>query len=407
MAWRSKALAGLLLGLALAPAGGAQAQVSDDVVRIGVMTDMSGPYAAWAGPGSAVAAQMAAEDFGGAVLGRKIEVIAADHQNKADIGANLARQWFDVGGVDMLIDVPNSAVALAIQEIAKQKNRVFIDTGAATTELTGAQCSPVGIHWVSDSYALSHGTAKGVVKAGGTSWFFLTVDYAGGHVLEKDASAAIEASGGTVLGKARHPLNTADFSSFLLQAQASGAKVVALANAGTDTINAIKQAAEFGLQQSGQSLVGLFVNINDIKALGLPVAAGTLLTEAYYWDMNDETRAFARRFEARQKAMPSQYQAGIHSAVTHYLKAIAAAGTDEARAVVAKMRELPVDDFFAKGGRLREDGRMVHDMYLMQVKKPEESKGEWDLYKPVQVIPAAEAFRPLAESKCPLVAAKQ
>jgi branched-chain amino acid transport system substrate-binding protein len=398
-----KAAAFAVAAALTAVGAGASAQVSDDVVRVAILTDMTGPYSGWAGSGSVLAAQMAAEDFGGTVLGKKIEIVSADHQNKADVGANLARQWFDVGGVDMLIDVPNSAVALAVQEIAKQKNRVFINTGASTTELTGAQCSPVGIHWVSDAYALSHGTARSVVKGGGTSWFFLTVDYAGGYILESNATAAVEASGGKVVGKVRHPLNTADFSSFLLQAQASGAKVVGLANAGADTINAVKQAGEFGLQAAGQSLVGMFVNINDIKALGLPVSAGTLVTEAYYWDMNDETRAFAKRFQERHNAPPSQYQAGDYSAISHYLKAVKAAGTDEAKAVVAKMRELPVDDFFAKGGKVREDGRMVHDMYLMQVKKPEESRGEWDLYKTVQTIPAAEAFRPLAETACPLV----
>ena len=399
-----KRIAACLFGTALvAWASGGVAQVSDDVVRIGVLSDMSGPYQDWAGPGAVVAVQMAVEDFGGTVLGKKIDVISADHQNKADIGSTLTRQWFDVGGVDMVIDVPNSAVALAVQEIAKQKNRIFINTGAATTELTGAQCSPTGIHWVSDAYALSYGTARGMVKAGKDTWFFLTVDYAGGYSVEANATAAIEASGGKVLGKVRHPLNTGDFSSFLLQAQASGAKVVALASAGTDTITAIKQAAEFGLQKGGQNLVGIFVNINDIKALGPAAAAGTLGTEAYYWDMNDATRAFAKRFQQRHKKVPSQYQAGDYSAVMHYLKAIKAAGTDEAKAVMAKMREMPVDDFFAPGGRLREDGRMVHDMYVVQVKTAEESKSEWDLYKVVQTIPAAEAFRPLSESACPLV----
>ena len=386
-----------------AAAPGANAQVSDDVVRIGVLTDMSGPYQDWAGAGSVAAVQMAVEDFGGTVLGKKIEVVAADHQNKADVGANLARQWFDVAGVDMVIDVPNSAVALAIQELAKQKNRIFINTGAATTELTGGQCSPTGIHWVSDAYALSFGTARSIVKSGKDTWFFVTLDAAGGISVETNATAAIEGSGGKLLGRVRHPLNTPDFSSFLLQAQASGAKVIALANAGADTINAVKQAAEFGLQKAGQSLVNVFININDIKALGPAIAGGTMGTEAYYWDMNEDTRAFAKRFEKKHRGMPSQYQAGDYSAVAHYLKAIQAAGTDEAKAVMAKMRELPVDDFFARGGRVREDGRMVHDMYLVQVKSPQESKGEWDLYKVVQTIPAAEAFRPLAESTCPLV----
>lgn len=388
--------------LAAAVASAAQAQLSDDAVRIGVLTDMSGPYQDWAGSGSVDAVRMAVEDFGGTVLGKKIEVFSADHQNKADVGANLVRQWFDTDGVDMVIGVPNSAVALAVQELAKQKGRIFINTGAATTELTGKQCSPTGMHWVSDAYALSYGTARSMVKAGDDTWFFLTVDYAGGYSIENNGTAAIEASGGKVIGKVRHPLNTGDFSSFLLQAQASGAKVVALANAGSDTINAVKQAGEFGLQSAGQKLVGVFLNINDVKALG-PVAAGTIATEAWYWDQDDDSRAFAQRFEARNGKKPSQYQAGDWSAVNHYLKAIQAAGSDEGLAVMAKMRELPVDDFFTSGGKLREDGRMVHDMYVMQVKTQDESKGNWDVYKRVQTIPAAEAFRPLAESECPLV----
>ena len=398
-----KTAAACLFGAALAGvASVANAQVSDDVVRIAVLTDMSGPYQDWAGPGSVAAVQMAVEDFGGTVLGKKIEVVFADHQNKADVGANLTRQWFDIGGVDMVIDVPNSAVALAVQELARQKNRIFINSGAATTELTGAQCSPTGIHWVSDAYALSYGTAKGMVKAGDDTWFFITLDAAGGHSVEANAAAAIEANGGKLLGKVRFPLNNPDFSSFLVQAQGSKAKVVALASAGSDTINAIKQAAEFGLHKS-QKLVGVFITSNDVKALGPAIAGGTLGTEAYYWDMNDDTRAFAKRFEKKHKGMPSQYQAGDYSATAHYLKAVQAAGTDEAKAVMAKMRELPVDDFFARGGRLREDGRMVHDMYVVQVKTAQESKGEWDLYKIVQTIPAAEAFRPLTESTCPLV----
>ena len=388
--------------LAAAVASAAQAQLSDDAVRIGVLTDMSGPYQDWAGSGSVDAVRMAVEDFGGTVLGKKIEVFSADHQNKADVGANLVRQWFDTDGVDMVIGVPNSAVALAVQELAKQKGRIFINTGAATTELTGKQCSPTGMHWVSDAYALSYGTARSMVKAGDDTWFFLTVDYAGGYSIENNGTAAIEASGGKVIGKVRHPLNTGDFSSFPLQAQASGAKVVALANAGSDTINAVKQAGEFGLQSAGQKLVGVFLNINDVKALG-PVAAGTIATEAWYWDQDDDSRAFAQRFEARNGKKPSQYQAGDWSAVNHYLKAIQAAGSDEGLAVMAKMRELPVDDFFTSGGKLREDGRMVHDMYVMQVKTQDESKGNWDVYKRVQTIPAAEAFRPLAESECPLV----
>jgi branched-chain amino acid transport system substrate-binding protein len=396
-------LVGVAFALAVFVAGAAHAQVSDNVVKIGVLNDMAGPYADFAGPGSVVAARMAVEDFGGQVLGKPIEVIAADHQNKPDNGAAIARRWFDVEHVDMAIDMPNSAVALVVQQIAREAHRVSINLSAASTDLTGKACSPTGMHWVSDSYANSHGTTLAVVKQGGDTWFFITVDYEGGYANEREAQKVLDQTGGKLVGRVRHPINAADFSSYLVQAQNSGAKIVALANGGSDTVNAIKQAAEFGLTSHGQKLVGMFVNITDIHALGLPAAQGLILTEGWYWDHDEESRAFAKRFLARHKAMPTQYQAGAYSAVTHYLKAIQAAGTDQADAVVAKMRETPVNDMFAKGGVLREDGRMVHDMLLMQVKKPSESSGEWDVYKILATIPGGEAFRSLGDSACPLV----
>lgn len=382
---------------------GALAQVSDDVVKIGVLTDLSGPYADFGGPGSVAAAQLAIEDAGGKVLGKPIELLSADHQNKADVGSALTRQWFDVDKVDAVFDVPNSGVALAVQQVAKQFGRIFVNSGAATTELTGAQCSPTGFHWTSDSYALARGTARAVVKQGLTKWFFVTVDFAGGAALQKDAEAQLARDGATVLGGVRHPLNSPDFSSYMLQAQASKAQVVALANGGNDTVNSIKSASEFGLVQGGQKLVSMFFNIGDVHSLGLKAAQGLTFTEAFYWDLNDETRAFSKRFFARRNAMPSQYQAGVYSGVAHYLKAIRLAGTDEPKAVAAKMRELPVEDFFAHGGVVRQDGRMVHDVYLMEVKKPEQSKGDWDVYNLLATIPGAEAFRPLADGNCPLV----
>jgi branched-chain amino acid transport system substrate-binding protein len=403
------ALAAAAALLALASTVPARAQqggvvVSDEVVRVGVLTDLSGPYADFAGPGSVLAARLAAEDHGGRALGRPVEVIGGDHQNKPDVGGALARRWIDTERVDMIADMPNSAVALAVQQIGRERNRIVINASAASTELTGRQCSPVGFHWVSDSYALSSGTTRAVMGQGGRSWFLMTVDYEGGYALERGVEAVVNAEGGRVLGRVRHPLNAGDFSSFLLQAQASRAQVVALSNAGTDTINAIKQAGEFGLTRQGQRLVGMFVNINDVKALGLATAQGVVATEAWYWDRDEESRAFARRFAERHRgAMPSQYQAGVYSAVRHYLKAVEAAGTDEAMAVAAKMRELPVDDVFTRDGRVREDGRHVHDMHLVEVKRPEESRGPWDLYRILSTIPAEQAFRPLAEGGCPLV----
>lgn len=400
----SRLIAGAIaLALALVPQA-PRAQVSDDVVRVGVLTDLSGPYADFAGPGSVLAARMAAEDHGGRALGRPIEVVGGDHQNKPDVGAALARRWIDTDRVDMIIDMPNSAVALAVQQVGRERSRIIINTSAVTTELTGRQCSPVGFHWVLDSYALSSGITRAVMQQGGRSWYYLTVDYEGGYANERGSEAVVTAEGGRVLGRARHPLNTADFSSFLLQAQSSRAQVIALANGGTDTVNAIKQAGEFGLTRQGQRLVGFFVNTTDIKALGLQVAQGVVLVDGWYWDQDEDSRAFARRFAERHRgAMPTQYQAGVYSGVRHWLKAIEAAGTDEAMAVAAKMRELPVDDMFARGGRVRADGRHVHDVHLMEVKKPGESHAPWDLYRILSTVPGDQAFRPLNEGGCPLV----
>jgi branched-chain amino acid transport system substrate-binding protein len=383
----------------------AQAQISDGVVKIGVLNDMSSVYADSTGRGSFIAAQMAAADFGGKVAGMPIEVISADHQNKPDIGSSIARRWFDQEQVDMVADVPTSSVALAVQQIAKEKNRVLIVSGGGTSDLTGTACSPTGLHWTYDTYALSHVSAQAAVKQGFDTWSFITADYAFGHALERDAVAEVKRSGGKVLNTIRAPFGASDFSSFLLQAQGTGSKVIGLANAGGDTQTAIKQAHEFGIVKGGQRLLGLLTNIDDVHSLGLDAAQGLLLTTAFYWDKDDETRAFSKRFIEQYKLMPTMHQAGTYSLVTHYLKAIQAVGTDEAKAVVAKMREMPVNDMFAKNGRVREDGRMVHDMYLMQVKTPAESNGEWDLYKHLATVPGDEAFRPTAEGGCPLVAA--
>jgi branched-chain amino acid transport system substrate-binding protein len=367
-------IAALAAAIALAAAP-ASAQISDGVVKIGVLNDQSGLYADLAGPGSAVAARMAAEGFGGTVLGKPIEVVVADHQNKADIGAAIARQWFDEDHVDMVIDFANSSVALAVEQLAKEKNRIAIATAVGTTDFTGKSCTPNEASWLYDSYALTTSLARQMLKQGLDTWFFVTVDYAFGHSLEADTTRAVMNGGGKVLGEVRHPLNTADFSSYLLQAKASGAKVVALANGGGDMINATKQAHEFGLVEGGQSLVSLLVFITDVNSLGLQAAQGLTFVTGFYWDRDEESRAFAKRFLARHKAIPTMVHASVYSAVTHYLRAVKAAGSDEALTVMAKMRELPVDDFYARGARLRIDGRLVHDMYLAQVKKPSESKG--------------------------------
>ena len=392
------ALAAVCLG---APA--AQAQISDYVVRIGVLNDQSSLYADAGGPGTVTAARMAVEDAGGTVLGKPVEVVFADHQNKADIGANIARQWFDTGGVDMAIGFDNSAVALAVEQLAAEHNRIAIAGAVGSTAFTGKSCTATEASWIYDSYALTTSLARSIVAEGRDTWFFITVDYTFGHSLEADATSAVKAAGGKVLGSVRHPLNTSDFSSYLLQAQASGAKVVAFANGGGDMINATKQANEFGLMKN-QTMVSLLVTIADVHSMELKAAQGLKFVTAFYWDRNEETRAWSKRFFARQGRMPTMAQASAYSAVRHYIGAIAAAGTDEAKAVMAKMREMPVNDFYAKNGRLREDGRMVHDMYFAQVKKPSESTGPWDYYNMLGVIPGDQAFRSLADGGCPLVA---
>ena len=386
----------------LAPLAQSQAQTPQPF-RIGAMVDMSGVYSAHGGPGMVTAVQMAVEDFGGKVLGRPIEVLSANYQNKVDIAAARAREWYDRDDVQMIIESTDSAAALALQRLGVEKKRITLFAGSASSALTNAECSPYGVHYVYDTYALSHGTGIAITKAGGDSWFFITADYAFGHALEKDTADVVVQNGGKVLGQVRAPLNTPDFSSFLLQAQASKAKVVGLANAGTDTQNSVRQANEFGITQGGQKLATLLVFLHDIKGLGLQAAQGLQFTDGYYWDYNDETRAFAKKFYERHKGMPSMVQAGAYSATMHYLKAITAAGTAEPDAVMAKMRATPVNDFFAKNGVIRADGRMVHDMYLAEAKKPSESKGEWDLLKINAVIPGDQAYRPLSESVCPLV----
>jgi branched-chain amino acid transport system substrate-binding protein len=381
------------------------AQYTDGVIKIGVLTDMSGLFADTTGPGSVVAAKMAVQDFGGSVKGIKVEVISADHQNKADLGSSIARSWFDVEKVDVIVAGGSSAVALAVSEVARQKNRVLLASDGATSDLTGPKCNANTIQWVYDTWNLANGTGKATVKSGGDTWFFLTADYAFGQALERDTSAVVEANGGRVLGKVRHPLNNNDFSSFLLQAQSSRAKVIGLANAGGDTVNSIKQAAEFGITRSGQSLAGLLVFASDVAALGLPAAQGLLLTETWYWDMNDSNRAWTKRWKAeRGDKFPTMIHAGVYSSTMHYLKAVERLGSDgDGRVVVAKMKEMPTDDPLFGRGTVRVDGRKMHDAYLFEVKKPEESKYFGDFYKLRATIPAAEAFRPLKEGGCPLV----
>jgi branched-chain amino acid transport system substrate-binding protein len=387
----------------LALAVPASAEISGDVVKIGVLNDMSSLYADLSGAGSAEAARMAIADFGGTVNGKKIELISADHQNKPDVGSAIANQWFDNDGVDAIVDVPTSSVALAVQQITRNKGKVFLISGAASSDLTGKACSPTSVHWTYDTVALANGTGTAVVKAGGDTWFFLTADYAFGHALERDTAKIVEANGGKVLGKVRAPLNTADFSSFLLQAQASKAKIIGLANAGGDTINSIKQAGEFGIVEGGQKLAGLLVFITDVHSLGLQAAHGLQLTEAFYWDQNDQTRAWSKRFFEKMKRQPSMIQAGVYGAVTHYLNAIRASGSDDGLTVVKEMKATPVNDFMTKNGKIREDGRLVRDMYLFEVKAPSESKGAWDYYKQIAVIPGEEAFKLPGPNECPLV----
>jgi branched-chain amino acid transport system substrate-binding protein len=382
----------------------AHAQISDGVIKIGVMNDMSSLYADIGGPGSVIAARMAVEDFGAAKKGMKVELVSADHQNKPDVGSTIARQWYDVDRVDAIFDVPTSSVALAINQITRDKGKAFLVTGAATSDLTGKACSPNTIHWLYDTWMLANGTGSAIVKTGGDSWFFLTADYAFGHALERDTEAVVLKNGGKVLGKVRHPLNTQDFSSFLLQAQASKAKIIGLANAGGDTINSIKQAAEFGIVQRGQNLAGLLVFITDVHGLGLQNAQGLIFTEAWYWDLNEPSRAWAKRFAARNNGVyPSMDHAGVYSAVLHYLKAVEAGKTDDGTKVIAKMKEMPTDDPLFGKGRIRQDGRKLHDAYLFEVKKPEESKYPYDYYKVRATIPAEQAFRPEKDGGCPLV----
>lgn len=381
----------------------APAQTSADVVRLGVLDDMSGPYAENSGPGDVLAVEMAVADFGGKVLGRPIEIISGDLQNKVDVGLALAREWYDTKQVTAIFGLGNSAVALAVQKLAQEKDRINISTVAATEELSGKACSPNGAQWVYDTYSLSKGAVAALLKQGADTWYFITADYAFGHSLEASASVFVKAGGGTVLGAVRHPVGTQDFSSFILQAQASKAKVVAFANAGADTVNGIKEAAEFGLAQGGQRLVGLLMQDTEIHALGLQTAQGLQFVEAFYWDQNDETRAFSKRFQEKHGKPPTEVQAGTYGAAMHYLKAARAAGTLEAKAVMARMKAMPIDDFMTKNGHIREDGRVIRDMYLLQAKKPSELAGEWDLVKVIATIPGDEAFRPLTESQCPLL----
>jgi branched-chain amino acid transport system substrate-binding protein len=399
------AATGLAVVAAMFAGAAAQAQYTDGMIKIGVLNDMSGLYADLAGSGSVFAARQAVEDFGAAQKGLKVEVVSADHQNKPDVGSSIARAWIDRDKVDVIVDVPTSSVALAVSDVVKEKNKVFLASGPAASDLTGPKCSPNTVHWTYDTWALANGTGKAIVKSGGSTWFFLTADYAFGHALERDTSAVVEANGGKVLGKVRHPLNSNDFSSFLLQAQASKAKIIGLANAGGDTINSIKQASEFGIVKGGQNLAGLLVFITDVNSLGLETAQGLILTEAWYWDMNDNNRAFAKKFAAAQGGKyPTMVQAGVYAAVLHYLKAVEALKSDaDGKAVVDKMKEMPTDDALFGKGSIRADGRKIHDMYLFEVKKPAEPKYPWDYYKLRATIPAAEAFRPLKEGGCPLV----
>ena len=399
-------ISALLLGAALTvAAGGALAQ--DKTVKIGVLTDNSGLYSDLGGAGSTVAAQMAIEDSGLAAKGWKLDLISADHQNKPDIATTIARQWVDVEKVDIFMDVLNSGVALAVNNLVKEKNSIMINTGAATSDLTNAQCTPNTVHWVYDTYMLANSTGQALVKAGGDTWYFLTADYAFGHALERDTTAVVVKSGGKVIGTVKHPLNSSDFSSFLLQAQASKAKIVGMANAGGDTTNTIKQASEFGIVAGGQKLAGLLLFITDVHSLGLKVAQGLSFTETFYWDQNDDTRAFSKRFSERMKnkAMPSMVQAGVYSGLLHYFKSLEAMGGNphDGAKVVAKMKELPTDDKLFGKGSIRADGRKIHPAYLFEVKKPSESKGPWDYYKLIGTTPGDQAFRPLSESACALV----
>jgi branched-chain amino acid transport system substrate-binding protein len=378
--------------------------LAQSAVKIGVLNDRSGIYADLSGEGSVIAAKMAVEDFGAAAKGITVEIVSADHQNKPDIASNIARQWYDTDGVDLIVDVPTSSAAFAVSDITKEKNKVFMNSGAGSADLTGAKCSPNTIHWTYDTWALAHGTGNAMVKSGAKKWFFITADYAFGQSLEKDTSAVVTAAGGEVVGAVKHPFPGTDFSSYLLQAQSSGAQVIGLANAGGDTVNTIKQAAEFGITQAGQSLAGLLIFITDVNALGLQTAQGLVLTEAFYWDLNDDTRAWSKRFaEQNGGKMPTMVHAGVYGSVLHYLKAVEAAGGKDSAAVIEKMKATPTSDPLFGNGEVRADGRVTHDMYLFKVKAPADSKGPWDYYETLATIPAAEAFRPLADGGCPLI----
>jgi branched-chain amino acid transport system substrate-binding protein len=380
----------------------AAGKISDGIVKIGVLTDMSGLYSDNSGQGSAVAAQMAVDDYGGKVLGRPVQVVSADHQGKADVGASKAREWFDTQGVDVIVDAVNSAVAIAVSKVATEKHRVLIVSGAGSTRLTNEDCSPYTIHYAYDTYATGGTLGRAVVQQGGSTWFFLTADYTFGKSMQEDTTRAVNASGGKVLGAVLHPLNSPDFSSYLLQAQSSGAKVIGLANAGGDTINSVKAAAEFGISKK-QTLAGLLIMINDVNALGLSVTQGMYVADGFYWDMNEQTRKFSKAFFAKTRRMPSTIQAAVYSSVLEYLRAVQATGTDDADSILKKLKEMKLNDVFVKDGVIRADGRMVHDYYLFQVKSPSESKYPWDYYKLISTIPGSQAFQPLANSRCPLV----
>ena len=400
-------ISALLLGTALTLASTSFALAQDKTVKIGALSDQSGLYADLGGPGSTLAAQMAVEDSGLTAKGWKIDIVSGDHQNKPDIGTTIARQWFDVDKVDIIVDVPNSGVALAVNNVVKEKNGVYINSGAATSDLTNAQCSPNTVHWTYDTYMLAHTTGQALVKAGGDSWFFLTADYAFGAALERDTTAVITANGGKVIGGVKHPLNTSDFSSFLLQAQSSKAKIIGLANAGGDTTNSIKQAAEFGIVKGGQKLAALLLFLTDVKAIGLETAQGLNFTETFYWDMNDDTRAFSKKFADRMKngAPPTMVQAGVYSGLLHYFKALEALGGNphDGVKVVEKMKSIPTEDKLFGKGLVEPNGRTIHSAYLFEVKKPSESKGPWDFYKLIGTVPGDQAFTPLSESKCALL----
>jgi branched-chain amino acid transport system substrate-binding protein len=397
----AKLLAGALVATIAIGATAAGAQES--VLRVGIITDMSGQYSDGNGSGSVIAAQMAAEEIGGTVAGRKIEIISGDHQNKADIASAIVREWIDTKHVDVVAEGVNSAVALAVMNVTRERNKPFLISGAGSSDITGKYCTPTSIQWTYDTYASSNATAKAVVQRGGKTWFFLTADYSFGHALERDASKAVIAAGGKVLGSVRHPFNTSDMSSFLLQAQAAKPDIVGLANAGSDFRNAVAQADEFGIRAGGAKIVALQVTLTDVPALGLEHAHDLLFTDSFYWDRTPETWAFSEVFYKRHGAMPTSYQAGVNSALRHYFKAVTATNSTDTATVISWMREHPVDDFFAHGGKIREDGRMVHDMYLMRIKKPEESKSKWDLYEYLVTIPGDQAFRPMAEGGCPYV----